>query len=47
MMDGAITWLYAAMSDYFASGTTPQRGATRLDGAFPFTTSMKHATANI
>ena len=36
MMDGAITWLYAAMSDYFASGTTPQRGTTRLDGAFAF-----------
>ena len=36
MMDGAITWLYAAMSDYFASGTIPKRGATRLDGAFAF-----------
>ena len=36
MMDGAITWLYAAMSDYFASGTIPQRGATRLDGQFAF-----------
>ena len=36
MMDGAITWLYAAMSDYFASGTTPKRGTTRLDGAFAF-----------
>ena len=36
MMDGAITWLYAAMPDYFASSITPQRGTTRLDGAFAF-----------
>ena len=36
MMDGAITWLYAAMSDYFASDTTPKRGTTRLDGQFAF-----------
>ena len=32
MMDGAVTWLYAAVSDYFASGETPKRGKTRLDG---------------
>ena len=36
MMDGAITWLYAAMSDYFVSGKAPQRGETRLDGQFAF-----------
>ena len=36
MMDGAITWLYAAMSDYFVSGTVPKRGETRLDGQFAF-----------
>lgn len=36
MMDGAITWLYAAMSDYFVSGKVPERGDTRLDGQFAF-----------
>ena len=36
MMDGAVTWLYAAASDYFASGKTPQRGSNRLDGHFAF-----------
>lgn len=36
MMDGAITWLYAAMSDYFVSGKVPERGETRLDGQFAF-----------
>ena len=36
MMDGAITWLYAAMSDYFVSGKAPERGETRLDGQFAF-----------
>lgn len=34
MMDGAVTWLYAALSDYFASGRVPQRGNNRLDGHF-------------
>lgn len=36
MVDGAITWLYAAMSDYFVSGKVPERGDTRLDGQFAF-----------
>ena len=36
MMDGAVTWLYAAASDYFASGNVPQRGTNRLDGQFAF-----------
>lgn len=34
MLDGAVTWLYAAVSDYFASGTIPERGNNRLDGHF-------------
>ena len=36
MMDGAVTWLYAAASDYFASGKVPERGDNRLDGHFAF-----------
>lgn len=36
MMDGAVTWLYAAASDYFASGKVPERGSNRLDGQFAF-----------
>ena len=36
MMDGAVTWLYAAASDYFASGKVPERGRNRLDGHFAF-----------
>ncbi|MFB5284152.1 CaiB/BaiF CoA transferase family protein [Peribacillus sp. Hz7] len=36
MLDGAVTWLYAALSDYFASGSIPERGKTRLDGHFAF-----------
>ena len=36
MLDGAITWLYAAASDYFVSGTVPERGKNRLDGHFAF-----------
>lgn len=36
MMDGAVTWLYAAASDYFASGKVPKRGRNRLDGHFAF-----------
>lgn len=36
MMDGAVTWLYAAASDYFASGKTPERGKNRLDGHYAF-----------
>ena len=36
MMDGAVTWLYAAASDYFASGEIPERGKTRLDGKYAF-----------
>ena len=36
MMDGAVTWLYAAASDYFASGKVPERGSNRLDGYFAF-----------
>ncbi|MCK1983551.1 MULTISPECIES: CaiB/BaiF CoA transferase family protein [Peribacillus] len=36
MMDGAVTWLYAAASDYFASGKVPERGENRLDGQYAF-----------
>ncbi|WP_174733332.1 CaiB/BaiF CoA transferase family protein [Mesobacillus harenae] len=36
MMDGAVSWLYASASDYFASGKTPERGNTRLDGHFAY-----------
>ena len=36
MMDGAVTWLYAAASDYFATGKVPKRGSNRLDGHFAF-----------
>ena len=36
MLDGAVTWLYAAASDYFASGKIPERGKNRLDGQFAF-----------
>ena len=36
MLDGAVTWLYAAASDYFASGKVPERGKNRLDGHFAF-----------
>ncbi len=36
MLDGAVTWLYAAASDYFASGKIPKRGNNRLDGHFAF-----------
>ncbi len=36
MMDGAITWLYAAVSDYFASDKLPERGDNRLDGHFAY-----------
>lgn len=36
MLDGAVTWLYTAASDYFASGEIPERGETRLDGHFAF-----------
>ena len=36
MLDGAVTWLYAAASDYFASGNVPERGKNRLDGRYPF-----------
>lgn len=36
MMDGAVTWLYAAASDYFASGKVPERGKNRLDGQYAF-----------
>ncbi|MGE7588393.1 CaiB/BaiF CoA transferase family protein [Peribacillus sp. NPDC101480] len=36
MMDGAVTWLYAAASDYFASGKVPERGGNRLDGQYAF-----------
>lgn len=36
MMDGAITWLYAAASDYFASDEIPKRGKNRLDGHYAF-----------
>jgi crotonobetainyl-CoA:carnitine CoA-transferase CaiB-like acyl-CoA transferase len=34
MMDGTVTWLYAAISDYFASGKVPKRGSNRLDGFY-------------
>ncbi len=36
MTDGAVTWLYAAASDYFASGDVPKRGKNRLDGQFAY-----------
>ena len=36
MLDGAVTWLYAAASDYFASDKIPERGKNRLDGHFAF-----------
>lgn len=36
MLDGAVTWLYTAVSDYFASGEIPERGKNRLDGKFAF-----------
>ena len=36
MMDGAVSWLYAAASDYFASGEIPKRGKNRLDGHYAF-----------
>ncbi|MEK4426118.1 CaiB/BaiF CoA transferase family protein [Solibacillus sp. FSL K6-1523] len=36
MLDGAVTWLYASLSDYFASGQIPERGSNRLDGHFAF-----------
>ena len=36
MMDGAVTWLYAAVSDFFASEKVPKRGSNRLDGRFAF-----------
>ncbi|MFD6210804.1 CaiB/BaiF CoA transferase family protein [Peribacillus sp. NPDC060253] len=36
MLDGAVSWLYAAASDYFASGSVPERGKTRLSGQYAF-----------
>ena len=36
MTDGAVTWLYAAASDYFVSGDVPERGKNRLDGQFAY-----------
>lgn len=36
MLDGAVSWLYAAASDYFASGVVPERSKTRLSGQFAF-----------
>ena len=36
MTDGAVTWLYAAASDYFVSGVVPERGKNRLDGQFAY-----------
>ena len=36
MTDGAVTWLYAAASDYFVSGDVPKRGKNRLDGQFAY-----------
>lgn len=36
MLDGAISWLYATASDYFASGVVPERSKTRLSGQFAF-----------
>lgn len=36
MLDGVVTWLYAAASEYFASGEVPKRGNNRLDGRYPF-----------
>lgn len=32
MLDGAVSWLYAAASEYFATGNAKQRGNTRLSG---------------
>jgi crotonobetainyl-CoA:carnitine CoA-transferase CaiB-like acyl-CoA transferase len=34
MMDGSVTWLYAAVSDFFASAKVPDRGNNRLDGFY-------------
>ncbi|MFP7298281.1 CaiB/BaiF CoA transferase family protein [Neobacillus niacini] len=34
MLDGAVTWLYAAVSDFFASNEVPERGKNRLDGKY-------------
>ncbi|MGE7778899.1 CaiB/BaiF CoA transferase family protein [Peribacillus sp. NPDC097264] len=34
MMDGAVSWLYASASEYFASGDVPERAKTRLSGKF-------------
>jgi crotonobetainyl-CoA:carnitine CoA-transferase CaiB-like acyl-CoA transferase len=36
MLDGAVSWLYAAASDYFASGIVPEKANTRLSGQFAF-----------
>ncbi len=36
MLDGVVTWLYAAASEYFASGEVPKRGKNRLDGRYRF-----------
>jgi crotonobetainyl-CoA:carnitine CoA-transferase CaiB-like acyl-CoA transferase len=34
MLDGAISWLYASASEYFATDSVPQRGNTRLSGKY-------------
>jgi crotonobetainyl-CoA:carnitine CoA-transferase CaiB-like acyl-CoA transferase len=34
MLDGAVTWIYAAVSDFFASNEVPERGKNRLDGKY-------------
>lgn len=36
MLDGTVTWQYAALSDFFASGRLPKRGENRLDGQFAY-----------
>lgn len=36
MADGAVTWLYAAASDYFVTEKVPGRGKNRLDGQFAY-----------
>ena len=36
MFDGAIAWLYAPLSDYFASGQVPARGDTLLGGRYAY-----------
>lgn len=36
MLDGAVTWLYATVSDYFSSGKVPKKRENFLDGKYAF-----------